>query len=313
MATWNGFWTGVDLVIAVSVSWIPLAADYSRHSRSPSDRVRRIVHRLFGHADRLLRAGAARVQHGRRGDPSQEGMFGALIAVPVGWLAFGVLVLRELDESFANVYSTAISAQNLAAAGRSAAARDRYRCGRDGAGAGHRHRVVPELPVPDRLDLRADVRGVRGAVLRLSRLDAAGTPRNDAPSRYRACSSRGSLGFVAYQLVNPGSIAWWAAQWHRVDSWLHFTPPTWLSASLFSFVVAFAVALLFKPRRAHRRRASRMRRTARSWRWRRDPGSRDPERPHDRRLRPERWRRHPGRPEDVLRARAATACPSSPG
>src|SRR5262249_13976321 len=32
---WNGFWPGVDLVIAVSVSWIPLAADYSRHSRSP--------------------------------------------------------------------------------------------------------------------------------------------------------------------------------------------------------------------------------------------------------------------------------------
>src|SRR5262245_49444904 len=32
--TFTGFWAGVDLVIAVSVSWIPLAADYSRHSRS---------------------------------------------------------------------------------------------------------------------------------------------------------------------------------------------------------------------------------------------------------------------------------------
>ncbi len=37
---WNGFWTGTDLVIAVSVSWVPLAADYSRHSRTRTRRVR---------------------------------------------------------------------------------------------------------------------------------------------------------------------------------------------------------------------------------------------------------------------------------
>jgi hypothetical protein len=51
------------------------------------------------------------------------------------------------------------------------------------------------------------------------------------------------LGFLAYQLVNPGAIGWWAARWATVRDWLHFTPPTWLSASLFSFAVAFLVAL----------------------------------------------------------------------
>ena len=40
-------------------------------------------------------------------------VFHALIAVPFGWLPFAVLVLRELDESFTNVYSTAVSVQNL--------------------------------------------------------------------------------------------------------------------------------------------------------------------------------------------------------
>jgi purine-cytosine permease-like protein len=33
--TWNGFWQSTDLVAALSVSWIPLVADYSRHSRTP--------------------------------------------------------------------------------------------------------------------------------------------------------------------------------------------------------------------------------------------------------------------------------------
>jgi len=55
---------------------------------------------------------------------------------------------------------------------------------------------------------------------------------------------------VAYQLVNPGAIGWWADRWTSVRDWLHFTPPSWLSASLFSFAVAFVVTLLFKPRRA---------------------------------------------------------------
>ncbi len=40
-------------------------------------------------------------------------IYGAFIALPVGSLAFGVLAARELDQAFANVYSTAVSAQNL--------------------------------------------------------------------------------------------------------------------------------------------------------------------------------------------------------
>jgi nucleobase:cation symporter-1, NCS1 family len=51
------------------------------------------------------------------------------------------------------------------------------------------------------------------------------------------------IGFVAYQLVNPGYIGWWSTAWAHVQTWLHFTPKTWMSASLISFVVAAAVAL----------------------------------------------------------------------
>ena len=31
---WNGFWIAVDTVIGVSLSWVPLISDYSRHARS---------------------------------------------------------------------------------------------------------------------------------------------------------------------------------------------------------------------------------------------------------------------------------------
>src|SRR6202044_4207348 len=40
-------------------------------------------------------------------------VFGAFIALPLGALCFAVLAARELDQSFADVYSTAVSVQNL--------------------------------------------------------------------------------------------------------------------------------------------------------------------------------------------------------
>jgi purine-cytosine permease-like protein len=51
------------------------------------------------------------------------------------------------------------------------------------------------------------------------------------------------IGFGAYQVVNPGYIGWWTRMWGHVDSWLHITVESWMSASLISFAVA-AVATL---------------------------------------------------------------------
>src|SRR6202035_1179261 len=48
------------------------------------------------------------VAHGNSSD-----IFGAFLALPVGSLGFAILASRELDQSFADVYSTAISIQNL--------------------------------------------------------------------------------------------------------------------------------------------------------------------------------------------------------
>jgi putative hydroxymethylpyrimidine transporter CytX len=245
---WSGFWPGVDLVIAVSVSWIPLAADYSRHSRSPKTAfagsfVGYSVTQIFCYGLALLAFSTVAAS-----DSSQEGMFAALIAVPAGWLAFAVLVLRELDESFANVYSTAISAQNLGPR-----IDRRVLAVVIGAIATLLALVIDIASYQNFLYLIGSVFVPMFAVFAVQYFVYRGWTRWDtsetAPSRFGLLVPW-VLGFAAYQLVNPGLIAWWAARWQQVDSWLHFTPPTWLSASLFSFAVAFVCSLPFRPRTA---------------------------------------------------------------
>ena len=109
--TWSGFWAATDTVVAVAVSFAPLAADYTRHSRSPRTAFAGVlggysVTQVLCYVIGLL--ALVTVAHG---DPNQ--IYGAFIALPVGALAFAILAARELDQAFANVYSTAISTQNL--------------------------------------------------------------------------------------------------------------------------------------------------------------------------------------------------------
>jgi putative hydroxymethylpyrimidine transporter CytX len=106
----TSFWTAVDVVIALPVSWFPLAADYTRHVRGGRP----------AFAGTSLGYGAATVAFFTLGVLAlyaygQSGLdvIGALLAVPFGVLSVVVLLVLELDEAFANVYSTAVSAQNM--------------------------------------------------------------------------------------------------------------------------------------------------------------------------------------------------------
>jgi putative hydroxymethylpyrimidine transporter CytX len=245
--SFTGFWAGVDLVVAVSVSWIPLAADYSRHSRSPNTA---FVGSYVGYSVTQIMCyglGLLAFSTVASADPSEHGMFAALIAVPVGWLAFGVLVVRELDESFANVYSTAVSTQNL----RPRADR-RWLAVGIGAAATALALLIDINAYQNFLLLLGSVFVPMFAVFVVQYFVYSGWKGWDstqsAPSRIGLLLPW-LLGFIAYQLVNPGSISAWASMWHRAGDAVHFSAPSWLSASLFSFVVAFVVSLPFKPRR----------------------------------------------------------------
>src|ERR1700761_5644638 len=109
--TWSGFWVATDTVVAVAISFAPLAADYTRHSRSSRAAftgavVGYSVTQVLCYVIGLL--ALVTVAHGNADD-----IFGAFIALPAGSLGFAILAARELDQSFADVYSTAISLQNL--------------------------------------------------------------------------------------------------------------------------------------------------------------------------------------------------------
>ena len=94
--SWAGFWPGADYAIAAAVSFAPLASDYTRHARSPRSAFgsAMIGYSVAQAASYILGlvAIATVVRASQAADT--HAMFGAFIAVPVGWLAFGVLVAR---------------------------------------------------------------------------------------------------------------------------------------------------------------------------------------------------------------------------
>jgi nucleobase:cation symporter-1, NCS1 family len=253
--SWSGFWAAADVTIAVSVSWAPLASDYTRHSRTPRSAfggamLGYTVTQVAAYALGLLAlatvvsASDASLQHD---------MFAAFLAVPAGWLVFGVLVVRELDESFADGYSTVVSLQNVwprvdrrlftAAV-----------CGLATAGAlllditNYFNFLVllASLLVPLTAVFLVDYFGTRS----LRAWDVG----PDAPSRPQMLVPW-ALGFAAYQLIDPGGIGWWASAWAHADSWLDLTVRPWMSASVFSFAVAAALTVPFVV--ARRRAAGR--------------------------------------------------------
>jgi nucleobase:cation symporter-1, NCS1 family len=241
--SWNGFWLAADALVAVSVSWVPLSADYSRHSRSARSAflgsyagytVTQIAYYTLGLLAFSTVLNADNADH--------SAVFRALIAVPFGWLPFAVLVLRELDESFTNVYSTAVSVQNL----RPLADR-RVLAVVIGAIATVGGLCLNINDYQSFLLLIGSVFVPMFAVFAVDYFVLGGRTRwnsaVDAPARWLMLVPW-VLGFIAYQLVNPGSVSWWARGWAHVQSWLHFTPQTWMSASIVSFVVAAVAALI---------------------------------------------------------------------
>ena len=103
-----GFWPAVDLAIAGVISYAALAPDYSRHSRNRRD--------AFWGA--FLGYGLAAVAYYTLGvfavaNLGAADVITALITLPAGAIAIGILLVDEVDEAFANVYSTTMSVQNL--------------------------------------------------------------------------------------------------------------------------------------------------------------------------------------------------------
>lgn len=104
---------GADLVVAITVSWIPLAADYTRFSRTRAAAFWGTSVGYFTASAWLWALGAVFFFSREITDPA------ALpVAVAAGGLgailALLAVTVDETDEAFANVYSAGVSIQNLA-------------------------------------------------------------------------------------------------------------------------------------------------------------------------------------------------------
>jgi nucleobase:cation symporter-1, NCS1 family len=236
--TWSGFWVATDTVVAVAISWTPLAADYTRHSRTGRAAV---AGAFFGYGVTQVLCYVigllALVTVAR--DPND--IYGAFIALPAGAIGFGILALRELDQSFANVYSTAASTQNLRPLWDRRVLALAISALTTGAAL-----VLTIADYENFLLLLGSVFVPLSAVLIVD-FFALSKGRWDLSvnSRPRWLMLVPWLaGFVTYQLVNPGYVSWWVSAWAWVARLVHFTPAGWMSASVLSFVVSAAVTLL---------------------------------------------------------------------
>jgi putative hydroxymethylpyrimidine transporter CytX len=110
------FGVAIDLVIAMPISWLPLVADYTRFTREPRAAFKGTFWGYFA-ANVWLYALGALLVLGPGAEPSPGAIAGGILAVAGGSLAgllFLVgLIVGETDEAFANIYSGAVSLQNI--------------------------------------------------------------------------------------------------------------------------------------------------------------------------------------------------------
>jgi purine-cytosine permease-like protein len=229
--SWQNFWPAVDVALAVAISWVPVAGDYARHSRSPRT--------AFGAA--FVGYTVTQTACYALGIIAILSVWGAFIAVALGKLAFAVLAIREIDQSFCDVYSTAVSTQNL-----------RPQWDRRvlalivGTGAtllallfhiGNYQNflyLIGSVFVP----LFA-VAAVDFFLVSRQRWDVSEHSRlRVVPVVAWAC------GFVAYQLVYPGDVAGWSDFWSAAAGAIGFAAPVWLGSSVAAIGVGGLVMLV---------------------------------------------------------------------
>jgi nucleobase:cation symporter-1, NCS1 family len=250
---WPTFGGALDLVIAMPISWLPLVADYNRFSTRP----RTAFLGTFGGyllANIWLYALGALLVLGPGGTPDPAGIAGAILALAGGSIA-GILFLTallvgETDEAFADIYSGAVSVQNIwpqlshraltvAIAVVSTAlagwlTMERYESFLF---------LIGSIFVPLFGILAADHFFNRGGSIRIDDLYGERGPYwYSRGIRWRALLPW-IVGFAVYHWIVPTGPDWWI----EFATSLGGTPLgerwTWLSASIPAFVIAFALAL----------------------------------------------------------------------
>jgi purine-cytosine permease-like protein len=220
----------------VTVSWIPLVADYTRYCRTPRAAFGG-VGLGYGITDAwMLALGAVLVLARDLSDAAAlpaAVVAGGLVAV----VALLALTVAETDEAFANAYSGAVSLQNLAP-------RVPQRLlvivttGLGTLGA----LVIDLVSYQSFLLLLGSFFVPLFAVLLADWLSAGRAYTRDdvlAGAAWRpGLIAAWTVGFMLYQWLYPTGPGWWVEQVQRLD------PPAWnIPVTVPSFLVAFGIAL----------------------------------------------------------------------
>jgi nucleobase:cation symporter-1, NCS1 family len=230
------FAQGVDLTIAMPVSWLPLVADYTRFSRGRSTA-------FFGSGLGYLipnvwlyALGAVLLLSRDVSDAPN-----LLTSVAVGGLASAVALLAltvdETDEAFANIYSTAVSLQNVVPR-----ASQRLLIALGAVAATIGALVIDLVQYQNFLFLLGSFFvPLFGVLLADWLLAGAGySPRDvfQAPALRPELIVAWLCGFALYQWLLPVGPSWWTDQVARLGP-----PSTGIGASLPSFGLAFVLTL----------------------------------------------------------------------
>jgi NCS1 family nucleobase:cation symporter-1 len=231
------FWAGVDLMIAMPASWLPLVADYTRFSRNGRSAfvgsgVGYLIPNLW-----LFGLGALLLLSRNLGDPTD-----LLTAIAGGGLAGALVLLAltvdETDEPFANVYSAAVSIQNVLPR------------------ASQRLLITGVTAVSTGIALAVDLRqyqtflillgaafvplfGVLLADWLLARRNYTAERIFGAPALRPGLVAAWLAGFCLYEWLSPYGPGWWISLIERTHP--HALP--WGGASLPAFAFSFVVAL----------------------------------------------------------------------
>jgi NCS1 family nucleobase:cation symporter-1 len=108
----HAFWAGFDLVLASIISWTPLVADYTRFSRSRSAGFWGTGLGYFVPTIPLFALGAV-IAMSRHISEAPALLTAVAAGGAASILALLALTVDESDEAFANVYSGAVSLQNM--------------------------------------------------------------------------------------------------------------------------------------------------------------------------------------------------------
>jgi NCS1 family nucleobase:cation symporter-1 len=114
-----GFWLAVDIAVSLPVSWLPLVADYSRYAKdgrgaAAATFVSYTIANVW-----FFFLGAAYLLALYPPDTAFAGndliftLVDSLLPLAAGWVFLFVILVDEMDNAFANIYSTAVSLQNI--------------------------------------------------------------------------------------------------------------------------------------------------------------------------------------------------------